>query len=56
LRDTGCRARRSRRAESSSAGSPAYSSQSKNNCFTETYSGSEAGSYSRPIDFCLSQL
>jgi len=30
--------------------------QFKNNCFTEMCSGSEAGSYLRLIDFCITQL
>ena len=33
-----------------------YSSQFKSNCFTEMGSGSEAGSFSRLIDFCITQL
>jgi len=33
-----------------------YSSQFKNNCFTDMCSGSEAGSYLRLIDFCITQL
>jgi len=28
----------------------------ENNYFTEMCSGSEAGSYLRPIDFCITQL
>jgi len=32
------------------------SSQFKNNYFTEMYSGSEAGSYLRLIDFCITKL
>jgi len=34
---------------------PLYSSQSKINHFTEMCSGSEAGSYLRLIDFCITQ-
>jgi len=30
--------------------------ESKNNYFTEMCSGSEAGSYARLIDFCITQL
>jgi len=30
--------------------------QFKNNCFTEICSGSEAGSYLRRTDFCITQL
>ena len=40
-----------------SAGPPAYTcprSQFKNNCLTETCSGSEAGLYLRLMDFCAS--
>jgi len=33
-----------------------YSSQYKNNHFTEMCSGSEEGSYFRIIDFCITQL
>ena len=33
-----------------------YSSQFKNNYFTEMCSGSEAGSYLRLIDLCITQL
>ena len=33
-----------------------YSSQFKNNYFTEICSGSETGSYLRLIDFCITQL
>jgi len=33
-----------------------YSSQFKNNYFTEMCSGSEEGSYLRLIDFCITQL
>ena len=33
-----------------------YTSQCKSNCFTEMCSGSEAGSYLRLIDVCISQL
>jgi len=37
-------------------GDGSYSSQFKNNYFTEMCSGSEAGSYLRLIDFCITQL
>ena len=33
-----------------------YSSQLRKNCFTETCSGSEAGSYLRPVDFGVTQV
>ena len=33
-----------------------YSSQCKNSYFTEMCSGSEAGSYLRLIDFCITRL
>ena len=33
-----------------------YSSQCKNNCFAEMWSGSEAGSYLRLINWCITQL
>ena len=33
-----------------------YSSQCKNNCFTEMRSGSEEGSYVRLTDGCIAQL
>ena len=33
-----------------------YTPQFKNNYFTEMCSGSEAGSYVRRIDFCITQL
>jgi len=33
-----------------------YSSQFKNNYFTKVFSGSEAGSYLRLIDCCITQL
>ena len=32
------------------------SSQFKNNYFSNTCSGSEAGSYSRLVDFCITEL
>jgi len=34
----------------------AHSSQFKNNYFAEMCSGSDAGSYLRRIDFCITQL
>jgi len=45
-------------AATAARASPAdrYSSQVKNNYFTEMSSGSEAGSYLRLIDFCVTQL
>ena len=33
-----------------------YSSQFKNNCLAEMWSGSEEGSYLRLIDGCITQL
>ena len=38
-----------------SLGTDRYSSQFKDNCFTEMWSGSEVGSYVRLIDFCITQ-
>ena len=46
--------RNAARAGESSA--DCHSSQFKNNYFTEMCSGSEAGSYLRLIDFCITQL
>ena len=32
-----------------------YTSQCKNNCLAEMWSGPEEGSYVRPTDFCITQ-
>jgi len=59
-----CRGTRSRRGRLGSEAGPRrcehaylpHSSQFENNYFTEMCSGSEAGSYLRLIDLCITQL